>query len=442
MEHVIAARAQMGTSLAFHIVFAALGVGLPLLVFAAEGLWLRTKDRAYYDLARVWAKGMAILFAVGAVSGTILSFELGLLWPEFMKYAGGIIGLPFSLEGFAFFIEAIFIGLYLYGWDKLSPRAHWLSALPIVISGPLSAAFITMANAWMQMPTGFRIVNGKVADVQPLVAMFPKPWATEVVHATLAAYVLTSFTVAGVCAVAWLRGDRRRQVIKGMHIALTLGALALPVQMIVGDVAARFDAENEPSKFAAMEAIYHTERDAPITIGGIPAGDHMKDAIEIPELLSILVAFDPHAQVTGFDHIKRDDRPPIEATHLSFDTMVGSASLLTLVVLAWLVMIVRRLSLRPPFAIAIALGAPLAVTALEAGWFVTEFGRQPWIARGLLKTSDAVTVAPGIDIQFYGFSLIYVVLAAMTWWLLRRVDHDSARAQQRAARLQRLTAAS
>ena len=430
MEHVIAARAQMGTSLAFHIVFAALGVGLPLLVFAAEGLWLRTRDRAYYDLARVWAKGMAILFAVGAVSGTILSFELGLLWPEFMKQAGGIIGLPFSLEGFAFFIEAIFIGLYLYGWEKLSPRAHWLSALPIVISGPISAAFITMANAWMQMPTGFRIVNGHVTDVQPLVAMFPKPWLTEVIHGTLAAYVFTSFAVASVCAVAWLGGARRRQVSHGITVAMTMAALALPVQMIVGDVAARFDAENEPAKFAAMEAEYRTQRDAPITIGGIPTQDHITGAIEIPELLSILVAFDPHAQIIGFDRIKPDDRPPVAATHLSFDTMVGSASALVLVVLGWLVFVVRRKPLIRPLGLAIAVSAPLALLALEAGWFVTEFGRQPWIARGLLRTSDAVTTAPGIDLQFYGFSIIYVVLAAMSWWLLRRVDHDSLQAQR------------
>jgi cytochrome d ubiquinol oxidase subunit I len=431
MDHVIAARAQMGTSLAFHIVFAALGVGLPLLVFAAEGLWLRTKDHAYYDLARVWAKGMAILFAVGAVSGTILSFELGLLWPEFMKDAGGIIGLPFSLEGFAFFIEAIFIGLYLYGWDKLSPRAHWLSAVPIVVSGPISAAFITMANAWMQMPTGFRISNGRVTDVQPIVAMFAKPWATEVLHGTLAAYVFTSFAVAAVCAFAWLRGDRRRQVVKGLQIAMTLAAIALPVQMIVGDVAARFDADNEPAKFAAMEAVYHTMRGAPITIGGIPGDNGITGAIEIPKLLSILVAFDPNAQITGFDRIRRDDRPPIAATHLSFDTMVGSASVLTLVVFAWLFSIVRRKALVRPLAIAIALGAPLSLTALEAGWFVTEFGRQPWIARGLLRTSDAVTVAPGIDLQFYGFSVIYVVLAAMSWWLLRRVDRYRPHTQRR-----------
>ncbi|GAC1406871.1 MAG: cytochrome ubiquinol oxidase subunit I [Candidatus Velthaea sp.] len=430
MEHVIAARAQMGSSLAFHIVFAALGVGLPLLVFAAEGMWLRTHDRAYYDLARAWTKGMAILFAVGAVSGTILSFELGLLWPGFMKYAGGIIGLPFSLEGFAFFIEAIFIGLYLYGWERLSPRAHWLTALPIAISGPVSAAFITMANAWMQMPTGFRLSDGRVTDVQPLVAMFSKPWLTEVVHATLAAYVLTGFSVAAVCAFAWLRGDRRAQVIAGIRVAMTMAALAIPVQMIVGDVVARFDAENEPSKFAAMEAVYHTQRGAPITLGGLALNDHVVGGIEIPKALSLLVALDPNAEVTGFDKIAADDRPPVAVTHLSFDAMVGSASLLALVALVWFVSVVRKRVLHTWLAVAIALCAPLSVVAIEAGWFVTEFGRQPWVARGLLRTSDAVTIAPGVDLQFYGFSIIYLVLAVMTWWLLRRVDRQPARAEE------------
>lgn len=426
MEHVIAARAQMGTSLAFHIVFAALGVGLPLLVFAAEGMWLRTRDRAYYDLARAWTKGMAILFAVGAVSGTILSFELGLLWPEFMKYAGGIIGLPFSLEGFAFFIEAIFIGLYLYGWDRLSPRAHWLCCLPIAISGPVSAAFVTMANAWMQMPTGFKMVGGKVVDVQPLVAMFAKPWQTEVLHGTLAAYVFTGFSVAAVCAVAWLRGDRRPQVRAGLRIAMVMAIVALPVQMVIGDVAARFVAHEEPAKFAAMEAIYHTQRGVPMTIGGIPGKDHIVGAIEIPNLLSWMVDFNPRSQLTGFDRIARDDRPPIALTHLSFDAMVGSASALMLVGLVWLVFALRRRPLHRWLAIGIALSAPLVTVALEAGWFVTEFGRQPWIARGLLRTSDAVTVAPGIEIAFGGFSVMYVVLAVMCWWLLVRVDHPAA----------------
>ena len=424
MDHVIAARAQMGTSLAFHIVFAALGVGLPLLVFLAEGMWLRTKRRAYYDLARSWAKGMAILFAVGAVSGTILSFELGLLWPVFMRYAGGIIGLPFSLEGFAFFVEAIFIGLYLYGWDRLSPRAHWLAAIPIVASGALSAGFVTMANAWMNLPTGFRMANGRVVDVHPIAAMFSAPWLVEVVHTTLAAYVVTGFGAAGVCAFALLRRsaqDRRESVAAGLRIAMIVAAVAIPLQWIAGDVIARFDAEHEPAKFAAMEVLERTQREAPITIGGIVARDTVRYAIEIPGGLSMLVAFDPHAQVSGLDRVAPDDRPPVAATHYSFDTMVGSASLLLLVAIVWALLTWRKRPLPAWLHAAIAACAPISVIAMEAGWFVTEFGRQPWVARGLLRTTDAVTVAPGVDLAFYGFSVVYVVLAAMCWWLLRRV---------------------
>jgi cytochrome d ubiquinol oxidase subunit I len=424
MDHVIAARAQMGTSLAFHIVFAALGVGLPLLVVMAEGLWLRTKKRAYYDLARTWSKGMAILFAVGAVSGTILSFELGLLWPVFMRYAGGIIGLPFSLEGFAFFIEAIFIGLYLYGWERLSPRAHWLSGLPIVISGAVSAAFVTTANAWMNMPAGFRLENGKVVDVHPIAAMLSPPWAVEVLHTTIAAYIVTGFGAAAVCAFALLRKtaeDRRDQVRAGLTIAMIVAAIAIPLQWIVGDVIARFDADNEPAKFASLEALFKTQRNAPITVGGIVGNDSVRYGIVIPSGLSLLVAFDPNAEVKGLDRIPENDRPPVAAVHYSFDTMVGSASLLLLVAIAWTIAALRKRAASRWLLIGIAVCGPVSVLAMEAGWFVTEFGRQPWIARGLLRTSDAVTIAPGLDVQFYGFSLVYVILAATCWWLLRRV---------------------
>ena len=424
MDQVIAARAQMGTSLAFHIVFAALGVGLPLLVFVAEGLWLRTKRRAYYDLARTWAKGMAILFAVGAVSGTVLSFELGLLWPEFMKYAGGIIGLPFSLEGFAFFIEAIFIGIYLYGWDRLSPRAHWLTGLPIAISGAVSAGFVTTANAWMNMPTGFRIDHGKVVDVNPLAAMLSPPWLVEVLHTTIAAYVVTGFGAAAICAWALLRGtagERREQVRAGLTIAMIVATVAIPLQMIVGDVIARFDADNEPAKFASMEALFRTRREAPITVGGIVTADGVRYGLEIPAALSILAAFDPHAEVKGLDRVAPGDRPPVAIVHYSFDAMVGSATLMLLIAFAWAVVTLRKRAVSRRLLIGIALGGPLSVIAMEAGWFVTEFGRQPWIARGLLRTTDAVTIAPGLDVQFYAFSVVYVILAATCWWLLRRV---------------------
>jgi cytochrome d ubiquinol oxidase subunit I len=435
MDQVIAARAQMGTSLAFHIVFAALGVGLPLLVLIAEGLWLRTGRRPYYDLARTWSKGMAILFAVGAVSGTVLSFELGLLWPTFMRYAGALIGLPFSLEGFAFFIEAIFIGLYLYGWDRLSPRAHWWCGVPIAVSGAVSAGFVTLVNAWMNMPVGFRIDHGRVVDVQPLVAMFSPPWLVEVLHATLAAYVLTGFGAAGVCAFALLRGSaerRREQVRAGLTIAMVVASIAVPLQWIVGDLIARFDADNEPAKFASAEALFHTERGAPITIGGIVGADGVRYAIEIPKGLSLLVAFDPNAQVRGLDVVPRSERPPVPIVHLSFDSMVGTASLLLLIAVVWVITVLRRRALARPLLAAIALSAPLALIALEAGWFVTEFGRQPWIAHGLLRTSDAVTPAPGIALQFYAFSLLYIILAATCWWLLRRVgDHPVPETQPR-----------
>ena len=424
MDHVIAARAQMGTSLAFHIVFASLGVGLPLLVLAAEGLWLRTKRRAYYDLARTWSKGMAILFAVGAVSGTILAFELGLLWPQFMKYAGGIIGLPFSLEGFAFFIEAIFIGVYLYGWDRLSPLQHWLSGVPIAISGPLSAAFVTTANAWMNMPTGFRLDHGKVVDVDPIAAMFSAPWLVEVLHTTIAAYVVTGFGAAAVCAFALLRRtaeNRGEQVRAGLAIAMVVACVAIPLQWIVGDVIARFDAEHEPAKFAAMEVLFRTQRGAPVTIGGIVGENETRYGIEIPAALSLLVALNPQAQVTGLDRVAPAERPPVAAVHYSFDAMVGSAVVMLLVAVVWAAVALRRRPAGRWLLRAIVLTGPLAVVAMEAGWCVTEFGRQPWVARGLLRTSDAVTIAPGLDLQFYGFSIVYVVLAVTCWWLLRRV---------------------
>jgi cytochrome bd ubiquinol oxidase subunit I len=424
MDQVVAARAQMGTSLAFHIVFAALGVGLPVLVLIAEGLWLRTRRRAYYDLARTWAKGMAILFAVGAVSGTVLSFELGLLWPVFMRYAGGIIGLPFSLEGFAFFIEAIFIGLYLYGWDRLTPLRHWLAGVPIAVSGAVSSIFVTTANAWMNAPSGFRLQGGRVVDVHPLAAMLNPAAGVEVVHGTIAAYVFTGFATAGVCALALLRrgaDDRREQIRAGLTIAMAVATIAIPLQWIAGDVIARFDAEHEPAKFAALEAVFRTKRDVPVTIGGIIGADGVRDGVEIPDALSLLVAGNPHAEIRGLDRIARADRPPIAATHYSFDAMVGSASLLLLLAIAWLVATLRRRPLARWLLAVTALGAPLALVALEAGWFVTEFGRQPWIARGLMRTSDAVTIAPGLTVEFYGFSFVYVVLAATCWWLLRRV---------------------
>jgi cytochrome d ubiquinol oxidase subunit I len=426
---LFAARAQMGTSLAFHIAFAVLGMGLPILLLIAEGLWLRTRNPVYLTLARRWAKGFAILFAVGAVSGTILSFELGLLWPGFMRYAGGIIGLPFSAEGFAFFIEAIFLGLYLYGWDRLSPRAHWLCAIPIAISGTLSAIFVISANAWMNSPAGFRLVDGEAVDVDPVAAMFNDAWFQQSLHMVIAAYIATGFGVGGIYAWGLLRGKTDAYHRAGLTIAIALGAIFAPLQALSGDLSARWVAENQPLKFAAMEGLFQTEARAPLTIGGWPDVEarETRYGIEIPGLLSFLATHDPNATVRGLDEWPRDEQPDPRVVHLGFQVMVGIGFAL-IALSAWYafaaLMRRRRDADAPPgrwLLRALVVAAPLGFLAIEAGWVVTEVGRQPWIIYGVMRTSEAVTPVPGQFVALGGFTLVYVILAATCAWLLVRL---------------------
>ncbi len=427
MDHLLAARAQMGTSLAFHYIFAAIGVGFPVLLVIVEGLWLRTKDPHYYRLARTWSRVLLLLFAIGAVSGTTLSFELGLLWPEFMRHAGAVIGVPFSAEGFAFFIEAIFVGIYLYGWDRLSPRAHWLCSFPIAISGALSAAFVTAVNAWMNTPAGFRNVNGTAVDIHPLAALFNKAMPTELIHTTLSAYVFSGFATAAVYAVTLLREPANRYAAAGLRVAMLVAACAIPLQLVAGDVSARFDAHEEPIKLAAMEGQFKTEAPAALTVGGIPdtATHETRYALKIPYALSILAFENPNATVRGLDAFPAADEPNPLVVHLCFDTMVGTGSLLLLLG-GWWAFATRLGRSRPGTWLARALVASggLAFVAMEAGWMVTEEGRQPWIATGFLRTSDAVTTAPALDVAFYGFTLLYLFLATTLAWLLLRIRSD------------------
>ena len=427
MDNLSAARAQMGTSLAFHYVFAAIGVGFPILLVIVEGLWLRTRDPQYYRLARTWSRVLLLLFAIGAVSGTTLSFELGLLWPEFMRHAGSVIGVPFSAEGFAFFIEAIFVGIYLYGWDRLSPRAHWLCSIPIAISGALSAAFVTAVNAWMNTPSGFRDVGGRAVDIRPLAAIFNPAMPTEVIHTTLAAYVFAGFATAAVYAVTLLREPANRYAATGLRVAMLVAATAIPLQLIAGDVSARFDAHEEPIKLAAMEGQFETEAPAPLTVGGFPdtRTHHTNFAIRIPYALSILAFENPSAPVRGLDAFPADDEPNPLPVHLCFDVMVASGSTLLLIAAWWAIR--TRLGRRAPdrlLARALIAAGGLAFVAMESGWMVTELGRQPWIARGFLRTKDAVTSAPSLDVAFYGFTLLYLVLATTLVWLLLRIRTD------------------
>jgi cytochrome d ubiquinol oxidase subunit I len=422
VSDILAARSQMGVSLGFHIIFAVVGIGMPALMVVAERRWQRTGDHVYLDLARRWAKGTAILFAVGAMSGTVLSFELGLLWPAFMQYAGAIIGMPFSLEGFAFFTEAIFLGIYLYGWNRVSPRAHLAAGVVVGASGAVSGVFVVIANAWMNTPRGFQLVGGQPADIHPLRAMLTPAAFPEALHMTVAAYAATGLVVAGIHALLLLRQPQNAFHRRALAVSLLVGAPAAVVQPLTGDISARYVARWQPIKLAAMEGDFVTQRDAPLRIGGLPdeARRVTPFAIEIPYGLSLLAFHDPHAEVKGLGDFPRDRWPPVAIVHVSFQIMVALGTMMA-VVAAWaLVRLARRREPAdsPWLLRSLVAVAPMGFIAIEAGWIVTEVGRQPWIVYGFLRTADAVTPMPGLVVPFVTFSLLYCGLGVVVAWLL------------------------
>jgi cytochrome d ubiquinol oxidase subunit I len=434
MTDLLFARSLMALSLIFHIVFAVIGMGMPLLMVIAEVRWIRGRDPAHLDLAKRWAKGTAILFAIGAASGTVLSFELGLLWPEFMRFAGGIIGMPFSLEGFAFFTEAIFLGLYLYGWNRLKPAVHVACGVVVAISGIASAAFVIAANAWMNAPVGFTLENGVVTDVDPVAAMLSPATIPQVLHMTIAAYLAIG---AGVAAVhAWYLRDNPDSTFHGhaFRIAIAIVVITAPLQIVSGDFIAKMTAKLQPAKFAAMEAHYHTESEAPIVVGGIPDDETMsvRWAIEIPKALSFLAHGSADAEVTGLDAFPREDWPNAGIVHLAFDLMVGCGMAL-LALAAWAaIRLVRRRPLTHSRALMTAcfIAGPLGFIAIEAGWIVTEVGRQPWIIHGIMRTEHAVTPAPGLVVPFVGFTLMYLLLSVILVLALRSQFRETAPAKR------------
>lgn len=424
MSDLFAARFQMGMSLAFHIVFAVIGIGMPVLMVVAERRWHRTRDPVFLDLAKRWARGTAILFAVGAVSGTVLSFELGLLWPGFMRFAGPIIGMPFSLEGFAFFTEAIFLGVYLYGWERVSARAHRFAGVMVAVSGALSGVFVVIANAWMNAPAGFDLVNGQAVNVRPLAAMANAATLPQVIHMTLAAYAATGFAVAGIHAWLMLRGRSAAFHRHALTIALLVGAPAAILQPLAGHYAAGHVARHQPAKLAAMEALFETKAGAPITLGGWPDMDARRTrfGIEVPYVLSLLAYSDPGATVRGLDSVPRSEWPNVPLVHWSFQLMVGLGTYMALVGVwaMWLVRKQRELSSRRRLLAAIAIATPMGFLATEAGWMVTELGRQPWVIYGVMRTADAVTPMPGQLFRTGLFALVYVFLAVVVTVLLSR----------------------
>jgi cytochrome bd ubiquinol oxidase subunit I len=416
-EYLLQARQMQAMSFAVHIPLVCFGIAFPAMVLFVEGLWLRTGDPLYRLLAKRWSKAMLLLFAVGVVTGTILSFEMGLLWPEFMATFGDVFGLAFGVEGFSFFIEAIFIAIYVYGWERLPRRVHLAAGVPMVLAGITGSLMVISFNGWMNHPTGFSIQKGEVADIRPLEALFNDNLWHELVHMYLAGFIVAAFLVAGVYAFGWLKGRRERHHRVALVVALTVAALASPAQLLVGDWAARTVAERQPLKLAAFEGLQETTKGAPFSL---------VDGIEIPDLLSLLAFHDPNATVTGLDSVPPDDRPPVEVVKLSFRTMVAIGSALAALG-AWFLWTWwrhGRLPSSPWFHRALVVAGPASLVALIAGWVTTEVGRQPWVVYEVMRTEEAVTGASSIPVGFAALAVVYVGLFAIAAVMLRRLGRQ------------------
>lgn len=426
MTTVEAARVAFGMTLFFHIILASLGVVMPFMILVSQWLWLRRKDPVYRALNKKWTSAFAVTYAVGAVSGTVLTFGFGLFWPTFMNVAGPIIGYPLAIEVLFFLTEAIFLGIYVFGRDLLSPWVHWLTGIPLLIGGFFSMIVVVLANSWMNTPVGFVLDSaGRVVSVDLLQAMFSPAAFYETTHMTGAAFEAVAFGFAAVYAVGLLRGRRDAYHKKALIMAMVVATFVAPAMIISGDLTAKYLAHEEPAKLAAMEPIFETEKGAPLSIGGYPdkeAGE-VKYDIEIPRMLSILATDDPNGVITGLDSFPEDVRPDPVAVWWAFDLMVGIGFFLVAVV-AWFWFQFWRNRGLPTgkwLLRSITLSGFLGFAAIELGWITTEEGRQPWVIKGIMRTAEGSTTAPGLVIAMVAFGMLYVALAAILIWLLRRM---------------------
>ena len=423
-EYLLEARQMQALSLGVHIPLVCFGISFPAMVLFVEWLYNRTGNPTYKALAKRWSKVMLILFAIGVVTGTILSFELGLLWPRFMEQWGEVFGFAFAIEGLAFFVEAIFIVIYVYGWDRLSPRMHFLSGIPVAVAGVLGSASVIAVNGWMNNPQGFDVAaNGEVTAVRPFEALFNSHLWHEEVHMYLAGFIVASALVAAVYAAAWLRGRRDAYHRAGLVVPLAVLCLAAPAQIVVGDWAARTVAEDQPTKLAAMEALQETTEGADLTVGGWYVGGEVYGGVSVPDLLSLLAFHDPGARVEGLEEVAAEDRPPVGWVRNSFQVMVGIGTLLALLGLWFLWLRWRRGALprTPWFYRLVVVAGPASMGALIAGWFVTEIGRQPWIVYELMRVDEAVTGAEGIPVGYATLVAVYLGLYSVALYMLRRL---------------------
>jgi cytochrome d ubiquinol oxidase subunit I len=425
IEDLLAARLQMAISLGFHILFAVAGMAMPCLTVLAEWRYYKSGEAIYRDLAHRWAKGTAILFAVGAISGTVLSFELGLLWPRFMAQAGPLIGMPFSLEGLAFFLEAIALGIYLYGWQRVSRRIHLWSGVVVAVSGAASGVLVIAVNAFMNTPRGFVLDDkGEIVSVDLWAAFFTPAFPVQAAHMLTAAYASVGFAVLGIHAARLLKNPRDPFHRAALRLVLPLLIVVMPLQLLSGDLAAKHLAVYQPAKLAAAEALWETQSGAPLLVGGIPldGGERVVLGVHIPKLLSFMAHGDFSAKVIGLQDFSPDVRPPVLIPHLAFQAMVGCGTLMIAMCAwaAWLLWRKREIETDRRFLWAAVASAPLGLIAVEAGWTVTEVGRQPWIIQGYMRVQDAVTPMPGLQYSLFASIAVYLLLGSVVALLLYR----------------------
>ncbi len=425
MDVVSAARSLIADTLAFHLFFVLFGVALPALISGLEFYSIKSRRPRARELAHQWSRALVILFIAGAVSGTIVSLQFNLIWPTFTSFAGKVVGVSFALEGFAFLIEALFLTIYMMSWQRFKPWLHWLCSLPIVFGALASAFFITTVNAWMNTPRGFRLdSHGSPIDINTRQAVFNPAAGTEIAHSILAYFLATSLALLAIYAwVAWRRnkgrlsGDFRKVMVGLAGLALLFGLLVA----FTGDRAGKFDAKYEPHKLAAVEGLEHTQSGAPLLVGGIVSGSHIEHAVRIPKFLSFLATGHWNGTVTGLNDIPGDQRPPV-IVHYFFDAMVGIGSLVIIVTFLYLVFSKWRrgwANSRLMLILLVVCGF-LGILAAEFGWMVTEFGRQPFVIRGVMRTSDAVTHSR-YAIEFgYIFPILYLVLFVLTFLALKK----------------------
>lgn len=427
LDTVLWSRLVTGLTLAFHVIFATIGVAIPLMISIAEFIGIRKKDPHYLLMAKRWTRGFVITVAVGVVTGTIISLQLALVWPNFMKMAGNVIALPLFMEVFAFFFEAIFLGIYLYTWDRFKNQyTHWLLTIPIVIGAGMSAVFITTVNGFMNQPEGFVMEAGQFIAVNPVQAMLNTASFSKVFHVLSSAYLTGAILLAGIAAFAMLRKGITAYHKKALTLMMAVALLFGSLNTLAGDVSAKFLAEHQPEKLAAAEWHFETESGADlILMGWLNAEHEILGALHVPKFLSFLAFGNFNAEVTGLEEFPQDEWPPL-LVHYLFDFMVGIG--FALVAISALYFLFKfwkkRNELNKWMLRLIALSAPLAFLGVELGWFYAEIGRQPWIIRGILRVEDAATTSPTIRIFFFVFLLLYIILGIMCVLVLRRMFNN------------------